>query len=225
VNPHLLFDFFGTLAEYDPGRTEQAFPRSHALVPHLDYDAFVHGLDALFTSYERRSAIDHREFSMADAATDFLDRAGATCDVAEFERVYLAEWSAPVRPLPGLGGFLRDLRTRHHLAIVSNTHSPDLVPSLLARWDLAELFDAVVLSVDVGWCKPHPAMYDTALAALGGGPAVFVGDSPVPDYAGPRDAGIPALLIDPAGVAGVPDEHRLSSLFDLPGRLAAATLR
>ena len=92
-----------------------------------------------------------------------------------------------------------------------------MVPAFLDRLGVAHLFEAVVLSVDVGYRKPHPAIYRAAPA----GPAIFVGDSYAADYAGPTAAGIPAYLIDPAGTADVPDERRLASVFDLPARLGS----
>jgi putative hydrolase of the HAD superfamily len=141
-------------------------------------------------------------------------------DAAEFERLYLAEWSAGVVVPDGLKPLLIELRQGHRLAVVSNTHSPAMVPELLIRAGIADLFDAVVLSVDVGWRKPHPAVYATALEALGitAGEAIFVGDSYAADFAGPDAAGITAFLIDPGKTAEVPAERRIDSVFDLPSR-------
>lgn len=218
--PHLLFDFFGTLAEYDPGRTTQGFPRTHALVPELSYERFAAELEAVYLEFEESSRAGWREFSMGEAVAVFLRRIGSTADPVAFERTYLAEWSAPVRPVPGLEAFLLGLRPRHRLAVVSNTHSPVMVPELLRRWGVAGLFDAVVLSVEVGVCKPHPAIYAAARAALDDGPALFVGDSYEADYRGPEAAGIPAYLIDPGGTAAVPAARRLPSVTALAAVLA-----
>ena len=223
---NVLFDFFGTLVSYSASRTGQGYPRSHALVPQLDYPAVLDLVDAVFDSFDRLSDVDDREFAVAEVAAEVLRRAHGRApdpaEVAAFETAYLDEWSAGVVELDGLPDLLASLRTRHRLAVVSNTHSPAMVPELLDRLGVAHLFDAVVLSVDVGRRKPHPMMYSTALDALSCGPAeaVFVGDSYVPDYAGPTAAGIAAYLIDPAGTADVPADRRLASVFDLPARLS-----
>ena len=217
----LLFDFFGTLVDYSPSRTIQDFHRSHALVPQLGYDEFLTTIDALFVAYERRGDADDSEFSMDEVAADFLASIGNTGDPARFARTYLTEWQSAVRVLDGLDGLLRDLRSRHRLAIVSNTHSPSMIPDYLAAWGVADLFDAVVLSVDVGRRKPHPLIYRTALAELGvsAAQAVFIGDSYVADYQGPTGQGIDAYLIDRPGRAPVPADRRITSVFDLPARL------
>jgi putative hydrolase of the HAD superfamily len=217
----ILFDFFGTLVSYSPSRTAQGFARSHALVPELPYAEFLASLDACFAALDVAADIDDREFSMAQACAAFLGRPRSDPLVAEFERTYIAEWSAGVTYLDGLQSLLSDLRTRHRLAVVSNTHSPSMVPGFLADLGVADLFDAVVLSVEVGRRKPHPSMYAAALDAMAVSPAeaVFVGDSYAADYVGPTTAGIRSFLIDPRRTADVPVGHRLTSVFDLAAQM------
>jgi putative hydrolase of the HAD superfamily len=63
---------------------------------------------------------------------------------------------------------------------------------------LAELFDVVVDSCEVGMRKPNPAIYHHALAALGDvAPerAVFLDDAPG-NVDGARRAGLAAILVD-----------------------------
>ncbi len=217
----ILFDFFGTLVDYSPSRTTQGYARSHALLPGVPYREFLALLDATFATFDARSAADDHEFAMASVAAAVLGRPESDPLVAHFAEVYVEEWAAGVTPLAGLPDLLAGLRSEHRLAVVSNTHSHTMVPRLLDELGVAGLFDAVVLSVDVGRRKPHPAMYAAALDALAVPPsgAVFVGDSLAADYVGPVAAGIPAFLIDPAGTSGVPADRRLTSVFDLPGRL------
>ncbi|MDX9735711.1 MAG: HAD-IA family hydrolase [Thermoanaerobaculia bacterium] len=88
------------------------------------------------------------------------------------------------------------------LVVVSNWDST--LPALLDRLDLTRFFDGVVVSALVGASKPARAIFDTALDAAGVAPheALHVGDSPSEDYEGARSAGLPALLLDRAGVAG-----------------------
>ena len=217
----LLFDFFGTLVDYSPGHTTQDFSGSHALVPHLSYRGFLSALGDRFAAFERRSDADDSEFSMDEVVADFLCTIGSTADPVLFAGTYLAEWQTGVRVPDGLTGLLEQLRRRHRLAIVSNTNDRSMVPGYLADWGVAELFDTVVLSVDVGWRKPHPQIYRTALDRIGvpAGEAVFIGDSYVADFQGPAAQGIAAYLIDPQARAPVPAERRISSIFDLPALL------
>jgi len=221
----ILFDFFGTLVSYSPSRVDQGYPRCHEFVREhgsaLSYVDFLTGVDSCFAEFDRRSDIDDREFSMGEVAATFLERHAIGGDPAEFERRYLAEWSAGVVFPAGLKDLLTGLRRTHRLAVVSNTHSSTMVPDLLRGAGLADLFDAVVLSVDVGRRKPHPVIYATALEAMDtpAREAIFVGDSYSADFAGPVAAGITAFLIDGGKSAEVPPERRIDSVFDLPSRV------
>ncbi|MEV0714232.1 HAD family hydrolase [Asanoa sp. NPDC050611] len=216
---HILFDFFGTLVDYDDGHART--PVKSAAMAAMSPDEFLVRWDAAWMAWEERCAASHREFSMLDVAGSFLPDA-SPADLAAFVDVYIAEWNAGVRYLPGLAPLLSSLASRHRLAVVSNTHEPDLVPGHLAAMGVADLFDAVVTSVEVGVRKPAAAIYEAALARLSidAPAAVFVGDNPAADYFGPRALGIRSYLIDPAARhPSVPPGSRLSSVFDLPSVL------
>lgn len=228
---HVLFDFFGTLVDYSPSRTEQGFGRSHdvlrGLGARLGYDEFLSTWSRVCAEFDVSSDADDHEYSMTEVATGFLrgalGREPGLAEADEFVSAYLAEWNTGVGYPPGIGELVAGLAARYRLAVVTNTHEPDLVPGHLAAMGLTSLFDAVVTSVEVGWRKPHPKIYRAALDRLGVGPssAVFVGDTFRADFDGPRRAGIRAYLIDPARREPVPDDQRLSSIFELPSRLSA----
>ena len=90
---------------------------------------------------------------------------------------------------------LTELRRRGiALALVSNVHS-DIRP-VMARWHMLELFDAVILSIEVGVVKPHAAIFQAALDALAvpADSALMVGDDPLND-AGAAAMGVRTLLL------------------------------
>lgn len=230
---HILFDFFGTLVDYSRSRTEQGYPRTHALLrglgADLTYEEFLAGWSRTSAAYDRLSDRDDREFSMVEVGTAFLgevlSRAPERTEVQAIVASYLSEWSKGVRYPAEVAALVPRLARDHRLAVVTNTHDAALVPGHLAAMGLLGSFDAVITSVEVGWRKPHPRIYAAALAALGvpASSAVFVGDTYRPDFLGPRRAGIQAYLIDPQRRAPVPDHHRLSSIADLPARLCAGS--
>jgi putative hydrolase of the HAD superfamily len=225
---HLLLDFFGTIVDYSPSRTQQDYSATYRLLQRLGsrsaYDEFLTVADEIFARFDERSAIDDREFSMREPSQMILaaalHRQPSVSEVDAFVETYLADWSSAVFYPDGMAELLRDLALRHRLAVVSNTHSSTLVPDHLRAMGVADLFDAVILSIDVGYRKPHPAMFRAALDTLEihADSALFVGDTYGADYHGPLRAGIRALLIDPDRSAPIPDTDRLDSLFDLPLR-------
>jgi putative hydrolase of the HAD superfamily len=228
----ILFDFFGTLVDYSSAHTGQDHARSHDLLrgwgAEVSYPDYLAAWSKTWDEFERLSEESDREFSVVEAATVYvteaLGRAPDEAEVEAFATAYVSEWSAGVRYPPDVVACVRDLARDHRLAVVTNTHQPDLVPGHLDAMGLLPLFETVVTSVEVGWRKPHPRIYATALEALGvdADAAVFVGDTYTPDYVGPERAGITAFLIDPHRRSPVPEERRLTSVVELPSRLGTA---
>ncbi len=81
------------------------------------------------------------------------------------------------------------------LAVISNWDHR--LPDLLAELGLAELLDAVVFSADVGVEKPHPRIFEAALARLAvpAEATVHVGDRMKEDVEGALAVGMEALLL------------------------------
>jgi len=225
----VLFDFFGTLVHYEPSRTTQGYAHTHGVLAELGTDLtyvdFLTRWDDLAARFEAASDKDDHEFSMIELGTEFLRvELGRPPSVDEVDRVvasYLHEWNQGVHPIDGVPTLLRSLAEHHRLALVTNTHSPTLVPNHLSAMGIADCFETVITSVEVGWRKPHRAIYDATLAALQVDPVdcTFVGDTRKPDYIGPRSMGMQAYLIDPGGRQSVPADHRIDSVLHLPARL------
>lgn len=97
------------------------------------------------------------------------------------------------------------------LGIVSNAaYLPRLMRRQVERLGLLPYFDGITFSSEIGWRKPHPAIYQDALVKLGADPAatVFVGDRVKEDVQGPQRLGMKAILLrewrqedDPNGLA------------------------
>jgi len=236
VTTHLLFDFFGTLVEYSPSRTEQGYEQSWALLREagagLDYAGFLSLWSETAERFEAEAERTHREFSMTELVHAFLGRAlprgvdrpiEADADplVRDFTRTYLAEWNTGVLAIDGLREMIERLTERYALAVITNTHDAGLVPDHLTRLGIRDSFGHVVTSVELGTRKPSPAIFDHTLRTLGVGPerCLYVGDSYTADYLGAGSAGIRCLLVDPRGDAPIRADDRLGSILELEKRL------
>jgi FMN phosphatase YigB (HAD superfamily) len=95
----------------------------------------------------------------------------------------------------------------------------------LRRLGLDRLVDHVVTSYSTGWEKPHPAMFERALAEAGiaAAEACMVGDDLKVDVAGAKGAGMRAIWM-PAKTAaareGARPDLEIESLRELPDALA-----
>jgi putative hydrolase of the HAD superfamily len=95
---------------------------------------------------------------------------------------------------PDARSVLARLRARGlRVGIVSNWHSG--LHRILVEMKLLELVDFVVCSADVGFRKPHPAIFHAALEQGGASPSatVHVGDTWSEDVVGAHGVGIRAL--------------------------------
>ena len=225
MTSHILFDFFGTLVDYSASRTKQGYEQSHRLLSRADgdlgYEEFLALWSSQFDEFERKAEESSSEFSMTDIVRAFLarvlDRTPPELLVSEFADLYVSEWNKGVVYPRGIQDLLRRLERRFDLAIITNTDDPALVPGHLARMGVSVLFPTVVTSVEHGFRKPHPAIFEHTLEILGiaAEDCVYVGDSFEVDYLGAQAVGIHPLLIDPSRKHHVPATARLDSVFAL----------
>ena len=96
-------------------------------------------------------------------------------DLAFFRRQF---WAGDVLDT-ALIDAIRRLRPRYQTAIISNA-LPGLMTLLTGKHPIADAFDVIVGSGDVGVAKPDPAIYQMALQQLGRLPqeALFIDDAP-----------------------------------------------
>jgi putative hydrolase of the HAD superfamily len=108
----------------------------------------------------------------------------------------------------------------HPLALLTNG-AACLQREKLSASGLAGHFDAVVVSADVGIGKPDAAVFRHALAALGAGHGVMIGDSVERDIDGALAAGLDAIWINRLGQRGPgrPGVPEITSLAELPAAL------
>ena len=116
-------------------------------------------------------------------------------------------------PVAGALPALAELRSRGlGLGLISNCSGE--VCDLWEDSPFGGLFDAVVLSADVGVCKPAPRIYELALEQLGVEPAeaVFVGDGANDELAGAERVGMRAVQI---GSASAWDGERIGAISEV----------
>lgn len=148
----------------------------------------------------------------------------AAGDLAEFRDILGGLPAHASACYPGVPAALEALAADGRaMAIVTNKPEA-LSRALLAGLGLARHFGVVVGGDTLARCKPDPAPALHALAALGGGDALFIGDSAV-DAETARRAAMPFLLYERGYDAGsCRPEHvaaRFAAFAELPALIAA----
>lgn len=131
---------------------------------------------------------------------------------------------ALTRPYPGVEAALEALRGQGwQLAICTNK---PLGPTraVLAHFGWTGHFPAVIGGDSLAAIKPDPAPLHAAIAGLGGGPVVYVGDSEV-DAATAQAAGVPFALFTEgyrkSPLEQMPHDRAFADWAELPGIAAA----
>ena len=126
-------------------------------------------------------------------------------------------------PLPGVAEALVRLRKAGlRLVVVSNADGT--VEEGLGRAGLRDHLDLVIDSHVVGFEKPDPRIFHTALSRSGCDPGktLHVGDVYAADVTGARAAGLPAVLLDPHGDWGEVDCEVARDVPEVADRLLSA---
>lgn len=118
--------------------------------------------------------------------------------------------------MPETPGYLVSLKEQgYFLGVISN--SVGTIEDQLQHVGLRGYFQAVFDSAIVGVEKPHPEIFQMALAAarVGANEAVFVGDTNATDVGGAQLAGLHGVLIDRVGAYPHVESLRITSLPEL----------
>lgn len=206
------FDCFGTLVDVD--RTGEP---ALAVATELERrDVTVpDGWKTIYASDHRDipavnadEATCRAEYSLVEHVSRALDSEGIPVPTARVRESVLAAFDPgeAVRTRPGAEAAVAAAGARGPVAICSNCAVPGLVRRTLRSSTIdLDAFDAVVTSVDCGWRKPAPAIFEATAAALETTPRdlVHVGDDPRAD-GGIEALGGTALLLDDVSLERVP---------------------
>jgi putative hydrolase of the HAD superfamily len=142
---------------------------------------------------------------------------------AELDAAFTAEQRQAHRVIDGAQEVVRALAERCRLGLLTNGPA-DIQRHKLDRTGLAECFDAVVISGEVGVGKPSSAVFELVLETLGvpATAAVMVGDNWERDVLGAAGAGLSAIWVrgdrdGPSPDVAVPSVATVRSLAELLG--------
>jgi putative hydrolase of the HAD superfamily len=233
VTRAVIFDFYGTLARWEDSH------RSNYCAVFADhgYELPDEVLEAYFARYD---GVEHGEHSVSEQAYEAWVR-HRLCDLTAACRVAPADQEKVVDALrasdqglmvayPDAASTLRTLRSWGYAIGVCSNWGWRL-DSFLRQVALFDLVDAAITSARAGARKPHPSIYEVTTKALGVGSrdATFVGDSWLPDVAGPRRAGMTAVHLwraeERAGQSKPESEFRVDRIGTLADLLPLLEVR
>jgi putative hydrolase of the HAD superfamily len=92
---------------------------------------------------------------------------------------------------------LKKVSTGYKLGLVSNFTYAPVIYAGLRKLSINQFFNAVLVSDEVGWRKPHPKIFHEALERLkvSAHETIYVGDSPLEDIKGAKATGMKTVFV------------------------------
>src|SRR5918912_636289 len=209
----VTFDFWSTLVDGNitPERTAQRLARLHRAIVGAGYACTPEELGAAFERALTRVSEAARE-SLEDVGPPgrwavLAAELGIPEGLIAYEVVEHAYEDITLDPLPDPMPHVHTAveamrRAGYRLGVICNTGMAGgrVLREVLRRHGLLDFFDLTVFSNEFGHSKPHPSIFEHALAGLGGiapGQALHVGDLEELDVEGARRAGLHSALYAP----------------------------
>jgi putative hydrolase of the HAD superfamily len=203
----VIFDLFGTLI---PTVTPDQY---NLMLAEL---AGIMAVDSEVFSNHWRETVEERESGLLGGISDILASSAAAsghkptaANVADAQHRWLAIAEGWLTPRADTRSTLTAIRaTGAKVGLLSNCSAE--VPPLWPMAGMADLFDHLVFSCDVGAMKPSPFVYEAAYMNLGVDPkrCMFVGDGGARELTGASAVGMEAVLLRAAG-----EEHTAFDRF------------
>jgi len=195
------FDLFNTLLTIEPSALDEAVER---LVLSLDMsdislekESFkkVHGESALrFINEARRDGREtHNRFWISFALrSQGYEIEPDDARIAKAVSAYFSAFMGHCHLIPGTMEMLETLKGPYRLGLLSNFTHPPAIREIIDSLGLTPHFDAVLISGELGYRKPHPMVFRLLIEELHvkRNQILFIGDDPEPDITGAMQAGI-----------------------------------
>lgn len=213
----ILFDADDTLFHFDAfAGLQRLFQGYDVAFNRDDYDAYQAINKPLWVDYQNGAIsalqLQHKRFEGWAAKLDVQSH--------ELNRGFLTAMAELCTPLSGAAGLLDALKGRVKIGIMTNGFTA-LQQARLEHTGFSGYFDLIVISEQVGYAKPHPAIFDYALDQMANPPrdrVLMVGDNPDSDILGGINAGMATCWLNSDGRSrpqGINPDWQVSSLNEL----------
>ena len=219
----ILFDADDTLFHFDAfGGLQRLFKGYNVNFTSDDYHEYQAINKPLWVEYQNGAIsalqLQHQRFN------GWAEKLSVTPDA--LNSGFLSAMAEICVPLEGAVALLNALKGKVNMGIITNGFTA-LQQERLQRTGFRDYFDLLVISEQVGYAKPHPAIFNYALEKMGQPSpqrVLMVGDNPDSDILGGINAGLRTCWLNADGrekpVAITPD-WQVSSLHELQSILFA----
>jgi 2-haloacid dehalogenase len=217
----VLFDADGTLFDYERAEAQALRATFAELAEPFreEYFQTYHTYNAQVWSEFEQGRINASDLRV-ERFHRMLAAAGIERQAEEFSRAYLPNLARGADLIAGAEGAIAALRPLCKLGLITNGLS-DVQRPRLAASPLADAFDLVAISEELGVAKPHAAYFDAVFARIAWperGQVLVVGDGLTSDIQGGLAYGLDACWFNPRGLPAderYPPTYTVARLADV----------
>ena len=202
----IIFDFVGTLVNCRDYSMDASRQKLHSALVKEGFDvAKDRFLEAYIVAHEKYRKVRYEQFRevtnavwVAEALVNLGFAVSADdCRVKCALNVFFQDFIDTLELREGAKKLVKQAQTQCKVALISNfTYAPVIYKSL-RKVGISDFFNVIVVSEEVGWRKPSDRIFQYALSKLRiqAGEAVFIGDSPIEDIKGAKEAGLKTVFV------------------------------
>lgn len=202
----VLTDYIGTLVNARYYNIDASRKKLHKALTEAGFETGIaEFLEAYIKAHEKYRVVRYeqlREVTNAVWVCEALNNLGCSVSVDDSRiktalNVFFQDYVDSLELRPCTKKLIKRIKENCKLGLVSNfTYAPVIYASL-RKLGINQFFDAVLVSDENGWRKPHKLIFLEALQKLHvtAEEAVFIGDSPLEDIKGAKEIGMKTVFV------------------------------
>jgi putative hydrolase of the HAD superfamily len=202
----VIMDYIGTLVNARYYNIDASRKKLHKALTEAGLDTkLTEFLEAYTQAHEKYRVVRYeqlREVTNAVWVCEALNSLGCIVNPEDSRikaalTVFFQRYVESLELRPYAKKLLRRIKENCKLGLVSNFTYAPVVYASLRKLGINKFFDAVLVSDESGWRKPHTRIFQDALGKLQvkAEEAVFIGDSPLEDIKGAQAAGLKTVFV------------------------------
>ncbi len=202
----VIFDFIGTLANVKNYNLETSKMKLYHAIAEVGFNTAAKDfLEAYSQAHEKYRVIRYEKLIevtntvwIAEALTNLGFKTNSDdTRIKTAVNVFFEDYLNSLKLRPCAKKVLRKLSMDYKVCLVSNFTYAPVIYAGLRKLGINQFFNAVLVSEEVGWRKPHMKIFEKTLRRLGlqREEVVYVGDSPLEDIKGAKDVGMKTIFI------------------------------
>ncbi|MBN1245136.1 HAD family hydrolase [Candidatus Bathyarchaeota archaeon] len=202
----VIVDYIGTLVNASYYNMDASQRTLHKALSDAGFETGLEEfLEAYTQAHEKYRAVRYEQFREVTNAVwvcEALSNLGCAVSPEDFRikvalNVFFQRYVESLELRPYAKKLLRRIKEHCKLGLVSNFTYAPVVYGSLRKLGINQFFNAVLVSDESGWRKPHTRIFQDALGKLQvkAEEAVFIGDSPLEDIKGAQAAGLKTVFV------------------------------